>query len=313
VDFIDATLIRIADPATRASVFDQPTLEQMVAAAYDTSSLALREPYSPIFDRFELGLSVSAVGMLEGMFRMPGATPSGDIQLQISGLGPLLPMRGDALWVGSIVARTVPLNSRIGSVRARFTLDDIDAAIRKDLGALPADPAALETERRRRFLAAMRGAMNQPELLTEPAFDDWLAGVGATSVGDLIVNHRDQIASGVMQIGFSQDIDQAPSPAPLPIAAAILIRDINVSVAQLLMESKMLREQLTDRGIAIPSNSALPARNPFLVVWLVPIAMFDDAAWPGVGADPEALRADRRRKAAIWLAPEGIVVAGVPQ
>jgi hypothetical protein len=313
VDFIDTTLIRIADPATRAGIFDQSTLEQMAAAAYDTSSLILQGPYSAIFDKFQLGLSVNSVGLLEGVFRMPGTTPGGDIQLQISGLGPLLPMRGDALWVGSIVARTVPLNSRITSVRVRFALDDIDAAILRDLGALPGDAATLEVERRKRFLAAMRGAMVQPELMTDAALNDLLARAGASSVGDLMTNHREQIASGVLQIGFSQGSDQAPSPAPLPIAAAILIRDISVSIAQLLMESKLLREQLTDRGITVPSNSALPARNPFLVVWLVPIAMFDDAAWPGVGADPNALRSDRRRKAATWLAPEGIVVAGVAQ
>jgi len=313
VDFVDATLIKIANPATRATILDQTTLEQMAAAAYDTSSLVLQGPYSPIFDRFQLGVSVNPIGMVEGMFRMPGMAPGGDIQLQLSGLGPLSPIRGDALWTGSIVARTTPLNGRIASVRVRFSLDDIDAAIRQQLGALPSDAAALEAERRKRFIAQMKAAMAQPDLLTDAAFDEWLAQIGASSVGDLMANHRQTLTSGVLQIGFSQGADQQPSPAPLPIAAAILIRDVNASISQLLMESKLLREQLTDRGISIPASSSLPARNPFLVLWLVPMTMFDDPAWPGVGGDQNALRTDRRSKAAAWLAPEGIVIAGVAQ
>jgi hypothetical protein len=311
VNFIDTALIRIADPATRAAVFDQPTLEAMAAAAYDSGALLLGGPYSAVFDRFELGLSVSSLGSVEGVFRMPGGVSTGEIQLQLGGLGPLLPMRSDALWVGSIIARTTPLNSRIKSVRASFSIDDIDAAIRADLGALPADPAALEAERRKRLIATMKAAMSQPDLLTDDAFNEWLGRIGATSVSDLLTNHRNVLSSGVLQVGFSPAADAVAAPAPLPIAATVLIRDQGVSIAQLLFESKMLREQLTERGVVVPAKSSLPALNPFLAVWLLPITVFDDAAWPGAGADQDALRADRRRKAAAWLAPEGIVIAAV--
>ena len=311
MEFVDAALIKIADSATRATVFDQTALEQMAAAAYDSTALALQGPYSAVFDQLELGVAISSLGSVEGNFRLPGNPTGGDLHLQFAGLGTLLPMRADALWTGSIVARTTPMQSRIATVRIRFALEDIDAAIRKDLGALPADAAALEAERRKRLLAEMRAAMSEPTLLTDAAFDAWLAGIGAENVSDLLVYHRGTLASGVLQIGFTPPAGGAPVPTTLPIAAAIMIRDKSASVAQLLMESKMLREQLSERGIAVPAVSGLPARNPFLVVWLVPIAMFDDAAWPGLGGNQNAQRTSRRNNAAAWLGPEGIVIAAL--
>ncbi|AIE86488.1 hypothetical protein [Fimbriimonas ginsengisoli] len=311
MNFVDATLIRIADPATRAAVFDQAALEQMAQAAYDADALALQGPYTAIFDQVTLGMSISTVGILEGTIRNQSGGMATDIHLQVAGLGPLLPARVDALWKGSVVARTMPSDGHITTVKVRFSVDDIDAEIVKDLGALPPDPADLETERRTRLIAEMRGAMAQPALLTDAAFDNWLSSIGASSVSDLVAHGKGSILPSVLQLQFSAPPDVAASPRQLPVAAAILIRDIGFSVAELLMQSKMLREQLSDRGIDVPKDRSLPAKNPFLVVWIVPITVFDDPSWPGAGGNQDALRADRRQKAGAWLGPEGIAIAGV--
>ena len=312
MDFIDSALIRLADPTTRPAMFDDSALEHMAGAAYDAAALSLSGPYSPVFDKVTLGLSVASLGVVQGVIRSQSGVPSSEVDIQLAGLGPLLPARVDALWHGSIVARVVPADGRINAVRAKFAADDIDTEIVKDLGALPADPAALESARRTRLVAELKSATAQPDLLTDDVFDEWLARIGVSSVSDLVVNHRGTLAPGVLQVGFAapNGAGQA-TPKALPIVAAILIRDTGFSVAQLLMESKMVRDQLVEQGVAVPPADSLPALHPFLVVWVVPVTVFDDTAWPGTGATAEVLRSSRRENASLWLGPEGIAIAGV--
>lgn len=311
MNFSDTTLVRLATPFTRAALFDQTALEQIVATAYDADALSLEGPYSPIFDQIILAISVSQVGMAEGTIRSPSGTTPTAFQLQVAGLGPLLPARVDALWRGSVIARGASPTGEIIAARTRFLVDDIDAEIVKDSGALPVDVDQLETERRKRFIAKLQGALAEPGLLTDMAFDRWLASVGADSVNDLIANHRGTLVPGTLGIRYAAPADTPATPRQLPIAAAVLIRDTGFSLGELLTHSKLVREQLQERGIDVPYDRTLPARNPFLVVWLVPTAVFDDSAWPGAGADPAALRASRRQNASQWLAAEGIAIAAI--
>jgi hypothetical protein len=312
VDFIDAALIRLADPSSRANVFDEAALEHMAQAAYDAGALAISGPYSAVFDKLTLGLSAAPLSVVEGVIRNQNGVPTFDVQIQVGGMGPLLPSRVDALWQGSIVVRSVPADSHIDSVQPTFAVADIDAEIVEDLGGLPVDPLALEAERRTRLVAQMKDAMAQPDLLTDESFGAWMAEIGVSSVGELIAGRRGTLAPGVLQVRFSGPGPGAPAtPRALPIVAAILIRDAGFSVAQLLMESKMLRDQLTEQGVAVPTTGSLPALHPFLVVWVVPLTVFDDTAWPGSGATAEALRTSRRANASVWLGTEGIAIAGV--
>lgn len=312
MNFIDSTLIKLTDPTQRVAVFDQEALAQMAAAAYDASALAMAGPYSAVFDEISFGLSMAPLGTVEGTLRDDKGMPTMNVQLQVGGLGPYLPARVDALWHGSIVAQTISVDSRITSVQAQFATADIDAGIVKSLGSLPADPAALEAARRAAVIAELQAAMAQPDLLTDAAFDAWLVEIGVKSVSDLVANRRGSTIPGVAQVRLSAPGGaQKPLPQPLPIVAAILIRDVGFSVAELLMESKLLREQLVARGVDMPSNSSLPALRPFLVVWVVPSPAFDDTGWPGTGATTAALRLSRRQQASLWLGPEGIAIAAV--
>jgi hypothetical protein len=97
----------------------------------------------------------------------------------------------------------------------------------------------------------------------------------------------------------------------LPIAAALLIRDAALlSVAQLLSDSKAVRERLIPYGLERPPDPTLRLREPLLIVWIVPEALFDDADWPGGnGGSPAQQRALRRAAAGTWLAREGIGLA----
>jgi hypothetical protein len=296
-------------------LFDELSLGQLVAATYNTEVLTVQGPYQPIFNEFRLGVVLSNLGLVEGAWNPVGGVERVEARFHTSGLGLSSPTRVDALWRGGIVARTVPATSRITQVEAKWTdTGAIDAEIVATLGSLPTDSQALEQERRTRFLSRIRSALNQPLSFTDELLDKWLFSVGARSVSDLITRLQGTVQSSAVQVTFSPPDPAPPSPKALPITAALLIRDVSFSIAQLLMESKILREQLEKQGLERSPDPSLPLRYPLLIVWVVPATLFDDAGWLGgtPGMTPEALRDARRVVAGRWLAREGIGLVATP-
>ncbi|PSB46498.1 hypothetical protein C7B80_12990 [Cyanosarcina cf. burmensis CCALA 770] len=315
MNYEDTTLIRLADQASRSALFDDLALEQLISATYNTDLLTVEGPYQPLFKEFRLGVVISNLGVVEGVWNPVGGVDRVEARFHTFGLGSGLPTRVNALWRGDIVARTVPMTSRITQVEAKWTdTGTIDAEIVAALGSLPTNSQTLEQERRTRFLARIRSALNQPMSFTDELLDKWLFSAGAASIGDLITRLQGTVQSSAVQVTFSPPDPTPPSPKALPITAALLIRDVGFSVSQLLMESKLLREQLEKQGLEQSPNPSLPVRHPLLIVWVVPATIFDDADWPGgdPGMTPEALRDARRVVAGQWLAREGIGLVATP-
>ena len=310
MNYVDATLIKLADSATRVEQFDSLALEQLVAAGYDTEAMTVEGPFQPLFDEFRLGLPPPRLGVIEGVWNPVGGVERTEARFQLSGIGNDSGMvRVDAFWRGNIVARTVPETSLIQEVQiARPDLGTIDAEIEADLGALPTEEQALEEQRRARFLTRVRNGLNQPTVLTDEVLDNLLSRAGATSVGDFLTGFHSTAHTSAVQVTFSPPSTAAPSPKPLPIAAALLIRDAGFSVAQLLMESKMVREQIKPLGLERQRDPSLRLREPVLVVWVIPITVFDDPDWPGATGTLSVDQARRARRVAAgqWLAAEGI-------
>jgi len=306
MNFVDFALIRLAQKETRASIFDQDSLEQIVAAGYADEVSGLAGPYSGSFDEFLVGVPIPRRATIDGHWGPITSMEGTEVQLALAGVGRASTVRVDALWRGSIVARTSPANSRIRQVVSAWPdTDGIDRDIVAALGSLPADPAALERERRTRFLVLVRALVGEPAALTDVWLDDWLHRIGAESIGDLMTRNRGQLLTGALQIAFADPSDTPASPRSLPLSVAILIRDAPLSIADLLAESKMIREHLLESGVERAADQTISRRAPLVVVWLVPSAVFDDADWPG--ADPVV----RRRAAAAWLGAEGIAVAAL--
>jgi hypothetical protein len=113
---------------------------------------------------------------------------------------------------------------------------------------------------------------------------------------------------GTATLRFSPSTGEASLPARLPVTAAVVVRDAGFSLADLLFESKALRDQISPLGLERPRTTELPIRQPVVVLWVVPDATFDDEDWPGGedGMDAGQLRAARREQAGAWLAREGI-------
>jgi hypothetical protein len=311
----DATLIRLADSTSRLVLFDNLSLEQLVSAAYKTEILSVEGPYQAIFSEIRLGVVLSNIGTVEGIWNPVGGVDRVEARFNTFGLGTNVLTRVDALWRGDIVVRTVPINSQVTQVETKWPdAGTVDAEIVAALGTLPTNPAMLEQERRTRFLARIRTALDQPNSFTDEVFDTWLKSVGATSVSDLMTRFQGTVQSSAVQVTFSPPDPSPPLPKALPVTAAILIRDVGFSISQLLMESKMLREHLEKQGFERSPDPAFPVRYPILIVWVVPITVFDDVGWPGgnPGMAPEALQAERRLIAGQWLAREGIGLVATP-
>ncbi len=314
MNFEDSTLVRLADPAARLGLLDTASLEQLVAAAYDTDAMPVEGPYQAVFDQLRLGMAIPRAGTLEGFWSPVGGAERTEARFRISGLGEGSTVRVDAFWKGSIIARAVPATSPITEVRTGWPDGaGIDAEIAAALGSLPADPVALEQERRARLLARVRGGVADPAAFTEASLDRWLAEAGVDTVGELLARGPLDARLGTVRVRFGPAPAGPATPVTLPIAAALLIRDTGFSLAQLLMESKLVREELEDLGLERPVDAGLRPRRRVLVAWLVPQTLFDDADWPGgTGTTPEALRAGRRQAAGRWLAQEGIGLVVVP-
>ena len=58
LNYVDFTLIRLADPALRNSLFDADALEQIAFAAYGPEAAELGPPYSAAFTEVQIGVSI---------------------------------------------------------------------------------------------------------------------------------------------------------------------------------------------------------------------------------------------------------------
>ena len=87
MDFVDQQLVRLADPATRAGVFDGVALQQLLTAAYDAPGISLQGPFTATFDGFRLGVAAQPLAALEGTWNPVGGIDRSEAHFRLSGLG----------------------------------------------------------------------------------------------------------------------------------------------------------------------------------------------------------------------------------
>ena len=308
MNYADFILLRLATPATRGTVFDALGLEAILKASYGAEVSTLSGPFQPIFDELAFGISVVPRATVDGWWNMAGVRSEG--HFAIAGIGRQPAIRVDGLWRGAIVARATPAAGTIVDVDSAWPDPaGIDDEIIAALGSLPSDPIALENQRRTRYLARIRATMKQPTALTDGQFDAWLQRVGVTSMAELMAA-RGVIAAGTLKVTYSAPSNDVPvSPRPLPVSAALLVRDAPISLVDIVSDSRTVIEHLREAGLARAPDPDLGEQTRFVAAWIVPETVFDDADWPGgTSGTPPQRREDRRRNAAEWLGPEGIAI-----
>lgn len=301
MNYADKTLVRLADPATRAALFDQTSLGQILTAAYDVSAMPVQGPFTAVFDELSVGVTAPPTGTLEGSWNVVGAIDRTEASFQVAGVGQSDVLRIGALWRGAVVARFPTSGEPITDVTSNWPdLGSIDEAIETALGSLPSDPATLEAERRTRLEALLEAGMDQPAALSDATVDAWLESVGVESVGDLLTRFAGSVVPGTVTVTFAPPVAAPATPRPLPVTAALLVRDSGFSVTDLLVESRLIRQRIRALGAEQPPQNGLRPRDSVLVAWIVPPETFNDADWPGANV------AARRAGAGAWLAREGI-------
>lgn len=315
MNFVDSTFIELADEASRTALFDQTALEQLLTASYDVEAMGpFQGAYTPIFEEFELGYAPPDVTTVDGVWSPIGAVERTEAKFQLGGMGNGSVPRVDALWRGSINARFAEVGEPITDVEAIWpVLAEVDVAVAAANGGVMPVGGALEPARRTALLALMRTAFKDvpanpgdPFRFTDEDFDAMLASVGATSVKkflDLVETPQNALA---VHVRFDVPAPVSASATALPVVVALLIRPDPLDVAELVHQSKELRERLKVVGVERPPNSRLRLRHAILVAWIVPSTIFDDSAWPGSN------NTTRRANAGEWLAREGIGLVAIP-
>jgi hypothetical protein len=296
----------MADAGTRAGLIDELALEQMLGTAYDTASVPVTGPFNAVFDRFELGFA--ALHQCHGKAKLYGGLDTSDVHLQLADWQSDAAMLVDAMWHGSIIARSTPDDSRIESLAVRLPgLGAIDAAVAADNGGdLPEDAVVLEQARKAELAEQLQTGLESPEAISEAVVDRLLSDMGLASVEALLRNGAGTPAS--VTVGFSPAANVPPAARSYPVQVALLIHDAGFSVRDLLLHSKLLRTRLRDTCSETEAPAGLPRLRSLLVAWVVPAEEFEDEDWPGAagGMNAEQARAARRASAGQWLASEGI-------
>lgn len=299
MDFVNATLLRLADESARTTVFDSDALSQMLSASHDIADGEVDEP-AIVFDDISFIYDGESRVDVDGSWMTMGRTDLTEITLRAAGFGERMP-RIDLLLAGAIVATAPGGSGRVSAADVSWL--DL-AGIDDEITPLPTDPVVLEQRRRERVLARVRTHLNQPAAFDDAALGQWLTRLGVGSVAELMTVAP--AAGATLTVTFDVGADAAPRRQRFPLAAAVLIRDVPLSLVDLLDETRRIRPHLHRLGFGI-ANTDPRARSLPIVAWVVPAVLFDDAAWPGGTPGPPAdQRAQRRRWAGDWLARERI-------
>jgi hypothetical protein len=301
MDFVDATILRLADEPSRAAVFDGECLSQLLSASHDVEGTGVEEPFGLVVDEISFVRDDESRVDVDGSWMTMGHTERTEVALRAPGLGAPIP-RIDVLLAGAVTATSRAGGSRVVSVDMNWL--DL-ARIDSEITPLPSDAAELEQRRRERLLIRIRAQVDQPAAFDEATLDRVLARLGVASVTELMTRPPAS-TTATLRVTFGEGPDETTRRRRFPIAAALLVRNAPLSIGALLDETRRVRAHLHRLGFHL-GDGGPRARSSPIVAWVLPAALFDDADWPGATAGPAATqRSQRRAWAGRWLAGERI-------
>jgi hypothetical protein len=103
MDFVDATILRIADETSRGAVFDSESLSQLLSASHDVAGTGIDAPFALAFDEISFVHDDEPRVELGGSWMTLGHNERTELAIQAAGIGAPIP-RIDLLAAGTITA-----------------------------------------------------------------------------------------------------------------------------------------------------------------------------------------------------------------
>ena len=113
MEFDEAALVRLADPATRSTVFNEAALLSVLHTVYRADDIV--GPCTAVFDLIEMGYRIEKPQQFTGVAL---SSQGARFELQLSAEAPERRSPLDALWVGAVAAKASAANDPIVAVQS---------------------------------------------------------------------------------------------------------------------------------------------------------------------------------------------------
>ena len=248
-------MLRLADPAARASVLDEAALLAVAAVCYDVDPATVTGPTTAVYDRVDVGVPIVPQTAVARRVTRAGDPLPWDITGSWD--GPTLPAAGaDLVWTGSVVLRAAGGGGTVTG--AASSEPDLDAAFAAALAGLPA--TATPDQVRAALRQAAENDLAAPAL-TDTELEEVLAVLAPGAADPRTLGRA---ASGQDLVGLrlqmSQPTDSAAAlPITLPVIVAFVAGDATTTPRDLLQATVMARRAA--RGYPVPpAPDGAPAR-----------------------------------------------------
>lgn len=288
LNFVDRVLIALAVESSRATVFSEEALRNVVKAGYGLDDTAISGVPTARFSTFSLG-----------GFELDAKQPTWPELLATD--------RVDALWRGSVQVSSSFPRAVVQEVElSTLSLATLDADVATANGGVMPAGDALELARRVALRNRLATLAAHPEATGNGSIDELLARAGVTTLAELL--SAPGVASlSQLRIAFSPPIGgEAFTLFDFPVAVAVLIRDPSETgfhLATLVSAARRVQQEMRRAGFEPKPGAGAVGQGKALVAVVVPETWFDDTAWPGGTA------AQRLANAGAWMAREGMALA----
>lgn len=310
--FADEILVRLGDPASRRALFGAVVAERLVAACYGGLNL-FAGPFSADPANLTIGAALDAQPRLRGHGRGPDGRFF-EFDADFTDFAPVRPAY-PALVEGSLSASLTDVSGRIASVVSTTgllpPLDQLDA------GASNSERSNADKLERRRRIELVK-AIADPGLADDAALmlaGEWTDAAGVEDIPALLEKAAGPAGAARLAMQFELLDAGAARLRTARFAAGVIIGDPTDAESDLLGMVAQAREVQRLLRAAGHLTTPLGGIEPVVgtpVIWFVPKATFDDQTWPVGGNVPAGnLAQEREKRAAGWLAGQGIVLAGV--
>ncbi len=298
-------MLRLADPAARASLLDEDALLSLATVCYEIDPATIVGPTTAIYDRIDVAVPIISQMSASARLMRAGDALPWDVTASWDGAPPPTP-GADVIWAGRLVLRAA---GGTGTIEQVTTAEpDLEAAFVAALAGLP--PTATPEQVRAALRRAAEDTAATPPL-TDTELDAVLAAVTPHAADP---RQLGRAAGGRDLVGIRLTMSQPPAPADvapvtLPVVVAFLVADASTPPRQLLQATALARRAAMPYSLAAAPAGSPNRRTDRCVCWVLPASAFDDDGWPGAtGPDPEQQRTARLAAARTWLATQGVAI-----